>query len=411
MIYSFLSVIFIIAILIIVNWRKHLLLSMVIFYNVFIDFTVGFVAEGNYYGATRHAFNFLIVLYYLNKNFRESVKFHKPVFFFILYLFLMVTMASDKLIALMDAIPYITGIAIFPLALVALRDEKAVNSLEKTLKYLLFAYPIYIILSNIYVFGSSYSSSYSVGFLTTSNIYSVSVIITLGFSYLKSKELKNRSFLYLLVIINAAVLLINLRRTAILAVAIMLVINIILDKKKGYLILMFIALSAAYLGVNTFFSDVFSDQLYARSRILDVETYQEEGRYLEFIYLEEFVESNFNSTNMLFGYDFMNSRDFGSEYFGYPRSIHSDLLNLFYGGGIVCILLLIWLLVFLWRLIRKNYRIARINVNYTAMIVLLVLFIYFMIPGRLIGNFTTTVLIFIYMAYWMSKQSFLAIRS
>jgi hypothetical protein len=125
-------------------------------------------------------------------------------------------------------------------------------------------------------------------------------------------------------------------------------------------------------------------QLEKRERIQDIGTYEEEGRFLETLYIFDHHSRNQNIAEVMFGVKLFDTYDFGSRYFGRDRPIHSDLNMIFYSTGIMGFFL--FGLLFLYYFLLKNHQIEFQNkkVYYPLLMMLLIV----LIPGRFIGTLT-----------------------
>ncbi len=380
------------------------LLPALILINIFVDFSSGFVLQGNYFGTIRHIFNFVIIFSLAFQSI--SIKNFQVLYYFIFYIFLVIPFSSDPLNSLIDMLPFLSALLLLPISMKISANKNNQKILVKFVGVLLLIYPIYILSANIFNFGGSYSDKFSAGFLVTSGIYSVVINIVLAYYILKTTNF-NKIFISIFIVINTIVLIINLRRTAILGLFIAFFILLYNEKKRKYIFVAVALFIITIFSISYFFEDVFVAQINARQRILETNSYQEEGRFLEFFYLIDHVNRTFSYSNYLFGYDLMNTTDFGKLYFRYPRSIHSDYLNIFYGSGFVGLLLLLSYIRSLHKFISNKFGQFNIVINKSTVKALFVLFVYFMMPGRLIGNFTTVALIFIYLGMILNNPKIL----
>jgi len=389
-------------------YKIKIFIPLLLLINVFSDMISGFVPEGAYFGLVKHLANFIIVLFFLIKKVSLSKK-DRPIYLFVSYFLIMAFLSTDMISSINFIMPFLTSLLLFPLAIQILKTNPILYSVKQLFNVLLFLYPLYILLANIIGFGESYGIIFSAGFLTTSGIYPIVINILAGFHILKSR-LKIRKFniVYFLVIsLNISILLLNMRRTAILVLAVGIVSFLVLERKFKliFISLFIIVISAVF--INFLFSDIMTSQIEAREHIFDSETYDQEGRYLEFLYIIDYAQRNFNLGNYLFGRDLMITESFGLKYFGRSRTIHSDWINIFYGAGLLGVFLMLNVFYSFYKNLNDYTNNSEAYYRHAGMVVLIV-FGTFMVFGRLIGFYTTTASIIILFSIILNESKYRA---
>ena len=195
---------------------------------------------------------------------------------------------------------------------------------------------------NVLGIGGYYTEAFSTGNLITSRMYIVPITVFLSVHYLLSNPPKNLLLKLsdtALIVINMSILILNTRRTALGmllgAILIYSLLNPKLIFKMG--LFLFIAVGALIVGYPLYEARL-TAQLEKRDRIRNLDTYEEEGRYLETLYIMDYHEHRAREFELFFGVKFFDSYDFGTKYFGRDRPIHSDLNMIFFSTGIVGVL-------------------------------------------------------------------------
>ncbi len=185
------------------------------------------------------------------------------------------------------------------------------------------------------VYGSN--TTIRVGNLHHSRIYSGSLVILLSFVLMRYSKLKllHSLLIYLLFVI----LLLSMRRTALLIIFLGLIIYLALYKKTNvlkYLFLTFLFLILTF----PFYKNQLNEVLEARgSRVsANEEALEEETRYLEVIVVTNKIFSFTDFAYSLFGTEFLNSiGTYSTPEIKMPndRILHTDYAVIIHGAGII----------------------------------------------------------------------------
>jgi hypothetical protein len=255
-------------------------------------------------------------------------------------------------------------------------------------RFLLYLIPVYIFVANYLNFGNSYSESFTTGFLITSRIYIIPVIIFLGIYYLFSSERLGLTVKLLdttSIILNIAILIINTRRTPLLMLVAALFVFAIINRKALIRLSLLILINFSVLAITfPLYRDILTAQIEQRSRILQTENYEEEARFMENKLLAKEFNTQQSIRMLLFGIKFFDSYDFGKKYFWAGRPIHSDISMLIFSTGLIGFILFIFLNISAfftgWKKIAPDGK--DIFFPFLSMLLLV------LIPGRLIGTLT-----------------------
>lgn len=366
---------------------KKFVYALMVFFVLF-DMFDGFYDEEKIFAALRYIIPLLFVFIFL---IRQRALTRQDFLFIILSLYLLVLLVYSQggiIISTKTLLALVLTLLMIPVGRYIGRNANFLQEFEGFNRVLLFALPVYIAMANLYHFGESYSDSFTTGFLVTSRIYIMPIVVFLAIHYVISNKdsrwaIKGTDLV--LILINICIIIINTRRTALAMLVLALLVYAILNRRVMFKMAMLgIFLIAALVVAYPVYDDMLVAQLEERERIQDLDTYDEEGRYLETLYIMDHHSRRQSITEVLFGVKLFDTYDFGTHYFGRDRPIHSDINMIFYSTGLVgCIL---FFLMFLQSFFLGNERISLENkmVYYPF----LVMFLIVLIPGRFIGTLT-----------------------
>ena len=149
------------------------------------------------------------------------------------------------------------------------------------------------------------------------------------------------------------------------------------------IVLLFMLISALIISYPLY-QDRLMGQLEKRERIESLDSYEEEGRYLETFYLIDYHKNKGDVAELLFGVNLFDTFDFGTKYFGRDRPIHSDINMIIFSTGFIGMFLFI---IFFSHYFFKDNNIIPIN-NKKLFYPLLISFLIVLVPGRFIGTLT-----------------------
>ncbi|WP_200977130.1 hypothetical protein [Echinicola sp. 20G] len=367
--------------------QKNFIFSVIIFYVVYAMFD-GFYKEMKVFAAIRYILPALLLILYIIAN--KALRTADLIFFIVAgYLMTLLIFNHGNLIwSAKHAVAIL--IALMMLIVGRFMGSKIdfLKEFEPYNRFLLISIPIYIVFSNIFHIGESYSSSFTTGFLETNRMYIVPIVTFLGIQYILSEK-KTTVFLKSLditfIFVNIVIMIVTTRRTSLLLLLAGIVIYSLLNKKVIFQVLViFVVLMAGLILAYPLYKAPLEAQLEERERIQNLESYDQEGRYLETFYLYQELKNSGSPSKLFFGIKFFDSVDFGIKYFGVGRGIHSDINFIMFSTGLVGVLL--FLILIINYLIIGNAKIPRKNrqVYYP----LLAMFFMVLIPGRFIANFT-----------------------
>lgn len=368
-------------------------------YFVFYDMFDGFYKEDKLYAVLRYILPLTLIIFYSIK-YNVFKKLDAIFVLLVAYLLLLLIVNSgDPVVASRTILSLIITFMMIPIGKnfaeenewkSGLEKGSFITEFEKYNRVLLIAIPLYIVYANKAGIGGYYSEAFSTGFLITSRIYIIPVIVFLAIHYTLSNTNNNKSWGLKMcditfILINICILLINTRRTAVGMLLGAIIIYSFYNRKLLLKMAVLLCVVIAGLIISyPLYGDKLTAQLEKRDRIQHLDTYEDEGRYLETIYIIDYHEKNKNIAEMLFGVKLFDTYDFGLKYFGRERPIHSDINMLFFSTGLIGIF--IFILFFGHYFLRGNAHISLDNKKlfYPLLIMLLIV----LVPGRFIGTLT-----------------------
>lgn len=349
-----------------------MLVKYLITINLLFDvFSFGSRA-GGFMAIFRASIIYIIFLYeYFIKKMRFN--FFPSIIIFSLYSLSQLVFAQDFLYSLRVTLQIITSLLSFYLGYNIIKNE---NDLKDYFSQYFFVYIIIIIniiISNYFklgIDGYTKDQDYVVGGLYDQwSTFSYSILffpILLQITYTKKKKL----LLIIFVSIVFILLLLSIKRSAIITVFIGLIIfgRYLVTKKQ--LVLTIVTVLTILFLTSPFYLDLFKyrfEQRNKEKKIDDVYYLQEEGRYLEFIYLYEKYIFDKPFLEVLFGKKAFDSRGALQGVLGIDRQLHVDYTLIFYTIGLIGLFLFFNIYRELFLIINKlrNFSYSRMNNNFT----------------------------------------------
>ncbi len=362
--------------------------SALIVFFVLFDMLDGFYEDEKIFAAMRYIIPMTLMMVIILKE----GAFRKTDFIFLLLSFylvmLLVYSSKDIIVSAKNLLAVFITLLMIPLGRYLSKHINFVEYFEPFNRFLLTAIPVYIVIANKFGIGESYSEAFTTGFLITSRMYIVPIVTFLAIHYLVINR-THGVFIKLLdsalILVNICIIIINTRRTALGMLFIALIVYASLNRK---LIFKMVAISVVFIlaliASYPLYEKALTAQLEKRERIQDLDTYEEEGRYLETLYIMDYHAKNQNIFEILFGIRLFDTYDFGTKYFGRDRPIHSDLNMIFFSTGFVGLLLFSAFFFHYFLVSNRKIMAANKKLYYP----LLVMFLIVLIPGRFIGTLT-----------------------
>lgn len=376
--------------------RKFMYALMVFF--VLFDMLDGFYEDQKIFAALRYLIPFMLILIYLV---RESAFKRSDFVFLVLSFYLLMLLVyshTDIIVSAKNLMAVLITLLMIPVGRSLGKRGEVVIQFEWFNRFLLVALPVYIAVANIVGFGESYTEAFTTGFLITSRMYIFPIVVFLALHYIISKKDQPKllvAFDLVFVLVNVVIILINTRRTAMGMLVVAMMVYGAMDRKLILkMVVMGLIFAVTLIASYPLYEETLSAQLEKRERIQDLDTYEEEGRVLETIYIMDHHSRTQSIREILFGVKLFDTYEFGEFYFGRDRPIHSDFNMIFYSTGLVGLGLFGWF--FLHYFLRKNRIISKPNRRIYFPI--LAMFVLVLFPGRFIGTLTYAPLLLLVLA-------------
>lgn len=367
--------------------KKNFIFSLMLFFVLF-DMFDGFYKDYKVFAAIRYIIPLCLLTIYIFKN--DVLKKTDLVFLlFIIFLFaLLIFNPGDFLLSAKTTLSIVISVSMLLIGRHLGQKNDFIKAFEPYNRFLLIIVPFYIFYANIFHIGQSYSNNFTTGFMDTSRMYIVPIVVFMGVHYVLNNK-KNNAFIKTLDItfigINLIILIITTRRTSIGMLLGAMVIYILLNRRSIFkMALIFFFLVSSLILSYPLYEKKLNAQLAERERIQHFDTYENEGRYLESLFILNYHKRTKDPVQLFFGIKLFDSLDFGTKYFGYDRTIHSDINMIFFSTGLIG--LIVFSLFFGHYLLLGNGKMLPINKK--LFYPLLIMFLIVLIPGRFIGTFT-----------------------
>lgn len=367
--------------------QRMFIYALMIFFVLF-DMFDGFYKDDQIFAALRYLVPLLFISIFV---IRESVLKKGDLIFVVVSLYLIVLLVfsqGDMIISAKNVLALLLTFLMIPIGRYLGKRVNFVEDFQAYNRFLLVILPVYIIFANIFHIGESYSDAFTTGFLITSRMYIVPIVVFLAIHYMVSNKERStavKAIDLVFILTNICILIINTRRTAVGMLAAALLVYAMLNRRLILKMAVLIVIAISTLALSfPLYEPILTAQLEKRERIKDLETYDEEARILETFYILDHHSRKQNVSEILFGVRLFDTYDFGLRYFGRDRPLHSDVNMVFYSTGIVGMFLFALLLLHYFLI--GNSKIAPENrkVYYP----LLIMFFMVLLPGRFIGTLT-----------------------
>ncbi len=327
------------------------LINNIIAINVLVDVLLIFVKD---LGIVKAALMLLLTLHLLIKH-RGNHYHYNSVFIFSGYVLIIALISSDLVSSLINSIKILIPIVAVLIGFHYFDTKDKVKNLAKSMNIAMLILVINFLVCNTLGIGeaSRYEKAdeevvFLMGQLTDNwNMFTYS-ILTVPI-ILVAQPKKKKYYTYFLAIFNTMLIVISIKRIAILGLLLGTAINasyrISMKKMVG------IALIMASIAAITYplYSTALNSRFEARADRFEEGSLEKESRYLETFFVWEQVESFEPYSRSFFGMEAFNSaRNYADGRFG-DRQLHIDYNNIVNTTGLVGLLLYLLIFVQLWR--------------------------------------------------------------
>lgn len=294
--------------------------------------------------------------------YRKHLKNHFNIFFLLSYLLILIFFSTDILSTSINYLLFFIALSLLVLSFKITTNYKDIALLNKSLIYSLvivivsiFSYSYLNIGINPYG-GSEY---YSPGIFVQNRIYPASFILVISpIFFIQFRKKIYKILLVILICATVILLIINLRRSAILIPLIGLSIFTIGYKQKVKFVFEIIILFTFLMILYPLYGNILEEQYYGRSALfhedLD-EGLENERRYQEFLIVaDEVLISPSSAFRFLFGKELFNSTGHYNNGLWGERPIHVDFNIILHGSGIIGLILYLSIFYKIYITYRKN---------------------------------------------------------
>lgn len=311
--------------------------------NILLDMIMIFFPDlKSQIGILRTSYLLFIILYFFLQYGLEKTRYNILLLFYLLFILVLTLQTTDLRESLIDG--FLKMSVSFLMVPVGMQLGKAKNThIIKSLYFVLVILIINYIVSQVYKIGvSTYheDSFYQGGASVTAPIIIAAILLVFFNSY-NTKRLPYSRYINLFIVsASVFIILISLKRGAILGFLAGAIIYILVSSKKAGT-----ALRLGLIALSLFiFSNEYSDTLQKRidARSTERNEIQNENRYKETFFMIEEL-SNSNLYQITFGTEAFNSKSVMKKYFGRERQLHVDYNILLHGTGILGLIFYLYL--------------------------------------------------------------------
>ena len=302
----------------------NIILDMIMNFYPSIKGPVGFV---------RFAYMTLIILLFVKKFGLKKTDLNKTILFFSIYITVVSIFSSNPIDSFIDG-PLKISLSLLMIPVGIQFGMIKQNAMIKPILLLILLLLLNYVLSQIFKLGISIYDQDS--FYTGGATASAPVVIATGllviFNTFNKKSLPyNNVIIAVIVAASVFVILLSVKRGAILSLFAAIVVYLIFSGKKLTTLIRIIFIGMILLVILNYNSDVLEKRIEARST--ERNELQNEGRYRETFYVFDEFKS-YSLLNILFGKEAFNSGVVMKKYFGRERRLHVDYNILLNGTGI-----------------------------------------------------------------------------
>jgi hypothetical protein len=277
----------------------------------------------------------LLTIYYFLREYK-SIKLFSLLYLLVIYLFCLIPFSSNLIYSLSNMASTTIWILILPISFLVIDTNLKFKKLINSIAFIGVLYILNIIISTLFnIKGKSYSGEiFDVGNVFTEGLNSMSYLLAAAplILYLNPKH---KRFILILSVIIFILVIVQMKRISIIAIAAGLVINLFMSRSRINIFYGLIISSLILFVAYPLFENILQKQVKARERRLSTENIEEEGRYQEtFVVLDEIIFSG-DPALLFFGKEVFNSPgNYANGKYG-RRMIHNDYNVILHGSGIL----------------------------------------------------------------------------
>lgn len=344
------------------------LLVLVLFINSIIDSVIMDYDDRTNIILFQYSLNILFLAYFFfhRGNIRRN-RIYSIMFIIISYFLLLSLLSSDYSLTFNYLAKFVIPFPFFIVGYSVFRTPDMFMMLYRKSLIILFYFIGYIIFCSVFSIGGSFylkDSLIKTGYMGLQGLYIPTfILIQSVFLIYQIRKPLLKFFIIIAIISGLLIIVVILKRTNIILIALGLLLYLILERK---IIMRFIASSILVIGITVyslifiFDTEIFQAVYDARSyRFSEDYTLEDEGRYNEIIFIWE--EMGGSALELTFGTgEVFNDRpvmtkkaDFIG---GGLRQAHTSYARLFWSGGIIGLVLFLFLYFKIYRQLRRYYK-------------------------------------------------------
>jgi len=333
--------------------------------NIFIAFSLEYGFNG-----IQNITVFLIVGYLLLRLHKRKDFFKEMslVLVFLFYSYARIPFGDDLVSLITKSLGLTSGLLLIPISALIVKEESSFYKLNNSLISSLIIYVTYLVTASIFKFGPNHYDTDIIYGLRFEQYYLGSIAIVMMPVILNCNKWRKKTLIFLS-IITFIILVLTLRRTAVIIVILGLVVYFTFLPQKRKRISNILGFVSIILIVGTiFFNSSISDYRSTQySRDYEIE---EEGRYIEMdLVLQTLTSPNNNMLIFGSGKFFNDKGEYGFR--NDERPIHGAISKILFGAGLVGVGL--FLLIFIRKVLKAyKFRIISHQTNYSKYRALLI---------------------------------------
>lgn len=284
-------------------------------------------------GTARAFLIFVFLVYFISRKFILN-SLNVSVLLFLLYLFILVILSSNRAGGMYTYLRVFISFMMLPVGYYYFNSIERYKQLHIAFAISLFLFVANMLIANIFKLGTSdyleESIYFGAGRVNITKAMSVLILIS-PVSLLLFKKGIWRNIYIILVVTSIVIVLIGIKRSAIISLVVGLTVYFLFSPQKVKAIRLGILLSLFLFMASFYFLDTFYARLEARGEqveILDEGFGEQEGRFSEVsMVVNDFEKRSF--FNKMFGIEVFNEL----KYYGIKRVLHTDYMILLHGAG------------------------------------------------------------------------------
>lgn len=337
------------------------LFILIIPINFILDFLFYFSEGGqSTISLVRIIVDFLIVLYIVFSQKGYDNKQFYLLYLILIYWFILIFFSSDILQSFIEYLKIFVSFIIFPISFVLVKNKDRLLKFNNYNLFCLGLYCLFVILSNIYGIGdSSYEHGETEGYkaaLGDAKLYTPAFLVGMMPFLMRGNYQKYKKLWVFIALIVSVLLILTLRRTAIMIIILTIISYYTFSKqiskllKVGLLGLMAVVLS------YPLYSDILEQRFEVRNNVFNEEySVLEEGRLMELAFIiETFNSSDYPLFTYVLGREAFNTIDNYNYVEGRP--IHVDYSYIFFSSGLLGLVLYIVFIILIYNKLKLYKR-------------------------------------------------------